>query len=688
MCASSRDWIDVTLRTACNVEKLRVAQLDLAEHIYAGTDVFCTSATGSGKTIPLQSGPLLAHARGERGIAILVVPTKVLAEQHEEVANRWHLRALAINEDTVRRSRVTDRDLFRELAEGTDVRVGIMTPQMLASEHMSSLFKQQSFLQQLRWFLVDEVHLFDEKESVFAVPYQTLSLLRVRMLPSVIWVSVTATATPDQALHIARRLGYRPSQYINARYPIDRPNLKYFPCFYNHPTSSTDHLDFSFLIPFGLTSAEEIKPTILFARTVDRGYSIMHFLDNLIPHSIPNRHRLIKLFNSIMPADYRKGLKRDFKSGAVRIIIITETAAYGFDVPNARQVVVTDLCYSYAELQQILGRGGRDDEPTRVYSFAPTWLREVPAAVAAASIQGKKDMIRRAGLPPVMVEFYNPTPRRCSRAVECHHNGEALSTPPNSDCCYPIHDPGARDEDLRIVAQWSDFLSQRQLSVPGVPRLITDRTFRALEPSMKDSLRLLLDRWRHKEWASIRPNRNEPCENFLPRGVLDRVVARSHLCSTLPRLCLIAEGWEYADTHGQLLLAYLHTVLKGFNDIFAQRRVEESDDESASEDEGRTLSLEEQYLRDHATNAVLSFFCRENGDRVSGTKPELLERVLDFHVKAGTPVPGESEIARAKSEVALAKAEKMNTDTVPGAAVLVEIPLLASVNSTIPNSRV
>ncbi|KAJ6553781.1 hypothetical protein DFH09DRAFT_1085532 [Mycena vulgaris] len=49
--------------------------------INAGIDVFCVIATGMGKTVVLQSEAIAAQARGEKGIALMIVPTKVLVEQ-------------------------------------------------------------------------------------------------------------------------------------------------------------------------------------------------------------------------------------------------------------------------------------------------------------------------------------------------------------------------------------------------------------------------------------------------------------------------------------------------------------------------------------------------------------------------------------------------------------------------------
>ncbi|KAJ7762181.1 hypothetical protein B0H16DRAFT_1455800 [Mycena metata] len=78
---NSREWLDVILRHRCKVTKLRPFQLDLGMEVVRGKDVWCVIATGMGKTVLLQAGAIAADARGERGICLIIVPTKVLVEQ-------------------------------------------------------------------------------------------------------------------------------------------------------------------------------------------------------------------------------------------------------------------------------------------------------------------------------------------------------------------------------------------------------------------------------------------------------------------------------------------------------------------------------------------------------------------------------------------------------------------------------
>ncbi|KAJ7773883.1 hypothetical protein B0H16DRAFT_1362819, partial [Mycena metata] len=143
--------MDELLRARCKVSNLWPYQLELAMEVNTGTDVFCVNATGTGKTVLLQAGAIAAQARGEKGIALMIVPTKVLVEQQAAVASSRGLRALPINQDTVRDAKLGGRDLFKELAEGNDVRMGVMTPHMLMQPEMRALLRKPEFVKLVRW---------------------------------------------------------------------------------------------------------------------------------------------------------------------------------------------------------------------------------------------------------------------------------------------------------------------------------------------------------------------------------------------------------------------------------------------------------------------------------------------------------------------------------------------------------
>ncbi len=76
-----RAWLEALINDKCGIATVRPFQLDHALDLINGRDVFLVIAPGMGKTTVLLAPLLAAQARKESGIAIIVVPTKLLGEQ-------------------------------------------------------------------------------------------------------------------------------------------------------------------------------------------------------------------------------------------------------------------------------------------------------------------------------------------------------------------------------------------------------------------------------------------------------------------------------------------------------------------------------------------------------------------------------------------------------------------------------
>ncbi|KAJ7835629.1 hypothetical protein B0H13DRAFT_2369234 [Mycena leptocephala] len=142
-----------------------------------------------------------------------------------------------------RRSAVHGR-LVTSLSDG--ISVGVMSPQMLQGRRIGKLLNDPEFKVLVGWMLIDEAHVLDEDSGTFREPYRSILHMRPRV-----------PATPAAAL------GFRTGQYVNARYTIDRPNIKYIPRFFQHPTSGFEFMDFSFVVPFEMKFIHDILLTLI-----------------------------------------------------------------------------------------------------------------------------------------------------------------------------------------------------------------------------------------------------------------------------------------------------------------------------------------------------------------------------------------------------------------------------------------
>ena len=77
----SRADLDALLRQKCRLTTVRDFQLTHGLDLVNGRDVFLVIAPGMGKTTVLCAPLLAAQAALQAGIAIAVVPSKILAEQ-------------------------------------------------------------------------------------------------------------------------------------------------------------------------------------------------------------------------------------------------------------------------------------------------------------------------------------------------------------------------------------------------------------------------------------------------------------------------------------------------------------------------------------------------------------------------------------------------------------------------------
>lgn len=108
--------------------------------------------------------------------------------------------------------------------------------------------------------------------------------------PSTVHLAISGTACPNGDIIISSKLGFAQDHFVYAQYSVDRTNIKYVVRFLAHASSANDFLDLSFLIPFDMSSAEDITTTLIFCKTIDLGYRVMAYLDSLIPTSIPIAH--------------------------------------------------------------------------------------------------------------------------------------------------------------------------------------------------------------------------------------------------------------------------------------------------------------------------------------------------------------------------------------------------------------
>ncbi|KAK6977141.1 nucleoside triphosphate hydrolase protein [Favolaschia claudopus] len=577
---NSWPWLDTLLRQKCGILSLHPHQLDHSKDLVDGRDLFLVIATGQGKSVVLYAPLIAAQARQERGLAFMVVPTKILAVQLANVGRKYGLRVLAINEDTVREAHIRERrDLFEEFAGGSGISVGVMSPQMLQGRRVGKLLGDPKFRAQVRWMLIDEAHVLNEESGTFREPYRGILNMRARLPTKTIWAAVTGTATPSAALLIAAALGFRAGQYVNARYSVDRPNIKYIPRFFQHPVSGSQFLDLSFVVPIDMITPYDIILTLIFVKTIKVGYALMKFFDSLLPSHLPNRLSIIKLYNALMPVDYRRKFVEDLNDGStLRIGIVTDTCTYGTDIPKLARVIIAHIGDSMEDSPEVskqqMGRAGRDGSPAVAVVYAPAWVRDVSGPDSEITTkQGLTDLERRNALPPVTRKFFNPTEDCCSRAADLEYNGEDFILRPG---CCSLHESEPEEScDLAMVARWVEHFRARE-EAERRKTVRSDGTYKPLDPILKASLTRVILAWRARKYNSLRSptSTGGGSVSLLPQRLVDRVVDRAHACTSLDRLWGVLHDWKHVANLGEELFELLSSALPQYAGIISDRNTE------------------------------------------------------------------------------------------------------------------
>lgn len=532
-----------------------------------------------------------------------------------EQARNYGLYALSITEDTVRIAAASQpsRDLFKEFAHHNGVAVAVMSPQMMGGDRVNKLMQLTGFQTLVRWVLIDESHLVDEQGSTFIVPYKALASWRSRLGSKTVWGAFTGTASRSRTPHIAKALGFVSGEYVYTRYPIDRPNIKYIPRFFDHPFTGESLLDFTFLIPFDMTSPQAIIKTLVFTKTIEYGDRVIRFLDYIIalrfPH-LPDRNKIIMPYNSLMSPEYRTQFAQDFRDGdsVMRIGVVTDTCTYGLDMSNVRRVVVADMDRTPENLKQTMGRAGRDGQKAVAIAFAPPWARRPPDGATLTGKQAQKDAKRREALPLFTQRFYNPSQTLCPRRADLEHYGDEFD--PAVPCLCAQHSPQPEQTaDATCVQLWVEYLTTQD-TTPRALSLRSDGTYPPLDAPMKASLTAMLNTWTIQQWVPFHRKSNiselMPVACFCPRYILERLVEKAHVCTTMERLGMVMDGWKHLATHGEPLFLWLTVILKEWKDIHGECRESlavgvDSRNEADSEDEDEDEAVSDGVAEEHST---------------------------------------------------------------------------------------
>jgi ATP-dependent DNA helicase RecQ len=213
-------------------------------------------------------------------------------------------------------------------------------------------FSSPGFVERMRelrvgLFVVDEAHCVSQWGHDFRPDYFRLADA-ARFLGARSLVASTATATPQVAGDVVRRLGLRDP--VRVATGFDRPNLSFA------VARPAPHEKRPMILE--ALRREDALPAIVYAGTRAGAEEIADLLSEQLGEEALAYH-------AGLDRERRASVQRRFIGDEVRVVVATNAFGMGVDKPNVRTVLHASVPSSLEAYYQEAGRGGRDGLPAR-----------------------------------------------------------------------------------------------------------------------------------------------------------------------------------------------------------------------------------------------------------------------------------------------------------------------------------
>ncbi len=315
----------------------RPGQLEAVEAAVSGRDVLLVMPTGAGKSLGYQLPAIM-----DRRLAVVVSPlVSLMIDQVGSLDGRAEL--INAQRDGADNRRALERAIAGE------VRMLYVAPERFATPG----FVDRLGAAEIGLFVVDEAHCVSQWGHDFRPEYFRLGEV-ARALGARSIFAATATATPQVAADVVRRLGLRDPIRITTGF--DRPNLSYDVVRVGSDRAKRE-------ATLALLSEPDSLPAIVYAGTRKKTKETADWLQRELRRPVPTYH-------AGMERDARAEAQRAFMAGEAPVVVATNAFGMGVDKANVRTVLHEVVPSSLEAYYQEAGRGGRDGLASRCVLLA------------------------------------------------------------------------------------------------------------------------------------------------------------------------------------------------------------------------------------------------------------------------------------------------------------------------------
>lgn len=472
----------------------------------------------------------------------------------------------------------------------------VVSPEMMQEAAFTHCILDKRVVSSIGWVFIDEPHLAIDWS--FRNAYTEIRQLRSRIGDSgIAWAAYTATIAPGSPLRKLKNvLGFTDGHYKLIRMPVDRPEIKYVPEFFGHPHTGMEIPDIGWLIPSKAKDAADIPQCLVRCESIKNIVRVAKYLSSLVGPTIPNKLtgglRIIMPFHSQLTEETRTASLEAFRSGEVRVLVMSDCGMVGLDL-DAHTIVIFDVPRTFSGLIQWVGRVGRRG-PATAFIYAPDWMRiegedELQGKggakpMAPTTLKNRQD--QRAKYEDVVIRFFNASWIMCPRRINAMHWGDIgpqdTFTPPPR-CCNQHERDNSRLAETALRAAQMTKKSVKQV----LPKSQGD--YLPLDSEQQRQLFTTFVRWRKMRWSEIgQENLLLTDVFFIPDRLLSRLCEKLHLLLDFKRFEMIMAEWDALEAEGRSLYDLAKAELMKFEEANRAKKAEEELVKSKKKGKGRT----------------------------------------------------------------------------------------------------